>query len=242
MKELIAAPSCPTQFQAEQVEKPNSEKDQQATKQVEVEHESSCKSIVPHEDEDLAKDFVQDAGFQAVCTNAPQAKAKDRFLRCTLTVPAIALKKMIMALQADRSRADGYVSVLGLGSHKMHKQTRPSLVSMYMGDYLANRENFWVGAQSQLKDKKIGAVMVFDSSEINVEEASHLIVLAFFCVCVLDLSHYIVIVYVCNQFQQQHYLRDLIGGLAPLLEKANGFTTDYVSIPSVFMWVKPCKA
>ena len=179
LKELIAATSSPLQFQAEQVEKPDSEKDQEATKQVEVEHASSSKRSVPHED-DLAKEFVQDEGFQAVCASAPQAKTKDRFLRCTLTVPAIALKKMIMALQADPSRAEGYVSVLGLGSRKMHKQTRPSLVSMYMGDYVANRADFWGAAISQMKGNKIGAIMIFDTCEVAVDDASRLIVSAFF--------------------------------------------------------------
>ena len=91
---------------------------------------------------------------------------KERFMATGLVVPAIALKKMRMAL--DKAEASqNYLAVLSSGPIKRYSTTKPMLQCMVLGDTTAT--DFWKHVADHFKGRQVAAAMMAEGSSWTME-------------------------------------------------------------------------
>lgn len=95
---------------------------------------------------------------------------RDRFMKCDLVVPSVALNKF-KQLSSTELPMTKYVGILGKNKCRMYKTEKDRLCSMVMGDLISNPADFWSHASIQLKNNFVGGVVVFDNYEGEITQA-----------------------------------------------------------------------
>ena len=98
-----------------------------------------------------------------------QPAVKDRFMKCDLVVPSVALNKFKQTSSTEIPFTK-YVGILGKDKCRMYKTDKDRLCCLMMGDLISDPNDFWVHASIQLKNNFVGGVIVFDTYEGDVSQ------------------------------------------------------------------------
>lgn len=132
--------------------------------------EAAPDASAPGDVKDATQVFAPSSKWQT----QPEKSQKDHFQDAELVLPAIALKKMKMAMTQDAEKSHHFIAAFGRHTVKKYKLSRAGVKTMILANLDRHQQSFWQTVQKELSDSGIAAFCMPDDASYDLKSAARL--------------------------------------------------------------------